>query len=139
MSERVHVDHDRNDRFTVLVRGHAVTVDQPVDKGGDDTAPTPTELFVAALAACVAFYARRYLARHGIAADGLAVDLDYTTGDRPSRVAGVEIRVTPPAGLPPERRAAFLAVASNCTLHHTLQDPPVVDIALAEPELRVAL
>ncbi|HET6817582.1 MAG TPA: OsmC family protein, partial [Mycobacteriales bacterium] len=111
MSDRIHVDHDRNDRFTVQVRGHTVAVDQPVDNGGDDTAATPTELFLAALAACVAFYGRRFLARHGIAADGLAVDLDYTAGGRPNRVTGIEIRVTPPPGLPPERRAAFLAVA----------------------------
>jgi hypothetical protein len=40
--------------YEVSVRGHQVIVDQPTDAGGQDTAPTPTELFVASLATCVA-------------------------------------------------------------------------------------
>jgi hypothetical protein len=45
------------DRFAIDARGHTITVDQPADVGGADTAPTPTELFVASLAGCVGFYA----------------------------------------------------------------------------------
>jgi putative redox protein len=130
MSEAITVRHLGGDRFTMDVRGHTITVDQPDDAGGEDTAPTPTELFVAGLASCVAFYARRYLVRHAIPDDGLEVAMDYALGGRPTRVTDVAIRITPPAGLPAERRAAFLAVASHCTVHNTLHEPPVVDIAL---------
>jgi hypothetical protein len=55
--------HLNGDRFAIGVRDHMLTVDQPLADGGEDTAPTPTELLVASLASCVAFYARRYLAR----------------------------------------------------------------------------
>jgi putative redox protein len=61
VSEELQVRHLGDDRFAIDVRGHEIVVDQPVDAGGQDTAPTPTELFVASLAGCVAFYARRYL------------------------------------------------------------------------------
>jgi uncharacterized OsmC-like protein len=37
----------------VTVRGHEIRSDQPVGDGGDDSAPTPTELLVASLAGCV--------------------------------------------------------------------------------------
>ncbi len=57
--------------YEVSVRGHRVLVDQPAGDGGQDTAPTPTELFVASLATCVAFYGGRYLTRHGIAGTDL--------------------------------------------------------------------
>ena len=59
--------------YEVSVRGHRMLVDQPADAGGLDAAPTPTELFVASLATCVAFYAGQYLTRHGYGRDGLAV------------------------------------------------------------------
>ena len=49
--------------YEVMVRGHRVLVDQSGDHGGTDDGPTPTELFVASLAACVAFCAGRYLTR----------------------------------------------------------------------------
>jgi len=56
--------------YEVTVRGHRLVVDQPTDAGGQDSAPTPTELFVASLATCVAFYAGRFLTRHGYRRDG---------------------------------------------------------------------
>jgi len=45
------------ERYDIAVRGHTLTVDQPADAGGEDAAPTPTELFVASLASCVVFHA----------------------------------------------------------------------------------
>src|SRR6478752_1116476 len=86
MTEDVRVRHLDGDRFAVDVRNHTLLVDQPLDVGGTDTAPTPTELFIAGLASCVAFYARRY---------------------------------------------AVLAVASHCTVHNTLTEPPTIAVALA--------
>src|SRR6266540_5083244 len=60
------VTHLYGDAFEIEVRGHHLTVDQPVDAGGADLGPTPTELFAASLAACVGFYAVRFLRRHGL-------------------------------------------------------------------------
>jgi putative redox protein len=73
------------DRFAIGVRDHMLTVDQPRADGGEDTEPTPTELLVASLASCVAFYARRYLARHHLPTAGLAVTADYTPSSRARR------------------------------------------------------
>lgn len=132
MSAELHVRHLSDDRFKIEIRGHTLTVDQPIDAGGTDTAPTPTELFVAGLTSCVAFYARRYLARHGIPAAGLAVSADYDIGGRPARVTPISVMITPPAALPPERRNAFLAVASHCTVHNTLTEPGDIRVELEQ-------
>ena len=126
------VQHLGGDRFAIGVRGHTVMVDQPVSDGGWDSAPTPTELFVAGLVSCVAFYARRYLARHALPAAGLTVTADYTLGSRPARVTDIRIGIALPADFPAERRDALLAVASHCTVHNSLADPPRIAIALAE-------
>ena len=117
--------------YEVAVRGHRLVVDQPADAGGQDSAPTPTELFVASLATCVAYYAGRYLTRHGYSRDGLAVAADYVmASDRPARVSLINLAVRVPAGLPPERWAALRAVVSHCTVHNSLAVPPSVTIDL---------
>jgi putative redox protein len=126
----LEVCHRGGDRFEIAVRGHLVVVDQPVADGGEDTGPTPTELFVAGLAACVAFYARRFLARHGLPSDGLAVSTSYRLAHRPARVEEVRITLRVP-GLPEGRRDALLAVARHCTVHNSLEQPPQVAIELA--------
>jgi uncharacterized OsmC-like protein len=126
----VTVDHMGADRFSVRTRGHVVFVDQPREAGGFDTAPTPTELFAGALASCVAFYARRYLARHHLPEAGLAVTASFSLTERPARVGEIAIQVFVPDALTAEQRRALLAVASHCTVHNTLEQPPVVTIAL---------
>jgi putative redox protein len=126
------VRHERDDRFAIDVRGHQIFVDQPIADGGSDTAPTPTELLVAALASCVGFYARRYLARHDLPVEGLTVSASYTMASQPARVGHIDVNIALPQGVPDERRAALLAVASHCTVHNTLVDGPMVRVALAQ-------
>ena len=126
------VRHLGGDRFGIGIRDHEVVVDQPAALGGEDTAPTPTELFVASLTACVAFYARRYLTRHDLPVEGLEVTADFRTETKPSRVSDVDIAIRLPDGVPGERRAALLAVASHCTVHNSLTTPPTVGIAFRE-------
>jgi uncharacterized OsmC-like protein len=112
-----------------------VTVDQPAALGGDDGAPTPTELFVASLATCVAFYAGRYLTRHGHPRDGLGVSVAYRmAADRPARVADVRLTVRVPKDLPAARWPALQAVVSHCTVHNSLVTPPAVRIELMGAE-----
>jgi putative redox protein len=128
----MRVEHRGGDKFDITIRGHVVRVDQPVKDRGEDTAPTPTELFIASLASCVAFYARRYLARHDLPTEGLAVETTFEMGSRPARVAGIDLRLIVPEGVPAERLDALLAVASHCTVHNTLETTPEVSITLAE-------
>jgi putative redox protein len=130
-AEQVDVGYLDGEAYEIRVRGHRVRVDQPADLGGDDSAPTPTELFVASLAACVAFYAGRYLTRHGLRRDGLAVHTDFDMAtDRPARVAAIRVTVRVPDGFPAERRGALAAVASHCTVHNSLTTQPEVIVTV---------
>jgi uncharacterized OsmC-like protein len=134
MPETVHVTHLGGDRFEIGVRQHRLEVDQPLADGGEDEAPTPTELFVSSLAACVAFYARRYLARHDLPTEGLTVHTNFNMAARPARVGEIILHIELPAGVPEEKRAALLAVASHCTVHNTLSTPPAVSIDFASAQ-----
>ncbi|MDG4766401.1 OsmC family protein [Solwaraspora sp. WMMD406] len=125
------VRHVAGEAYAVDVRGHRIVVDQPHGGGGAGEAPTPVELFVASLASCVAFYAGRYLTRHGWSREGLTVSARYVMAtDRPARVTAVRIDIGLPPDLPAGRRAALRAVAAHCTMHNTMADAPRVDIEL---------
>jgi putative redox protein len=128
------VAHQAGDRFELQVRGHRLLCDQPETNGGTDQGPTPTEVFVASLAACVGFYARRFLARHHLDAAGLRVEATFTmSADRPARVATITLRLLLPQPLEANRRRALLAVVDHCTVHNSLRIPPEVRVTLAEP------
>ena len=128
----VSVRHLDGDRFLIGIRGHEVLVDQPIEDGGEDRGPTPTELFVAGLASCVGFYAERFMRRHGLEVDGLTVDCDFEmSADRPARVAAVDLRVRVPAGFREDRLEALRRVVEHCTVENSIRQAPLVRLALA--------
>ena len=130
VTDTIRVRHLQGDRFQVSIRNHDLVVDQPVDDGGEEKGPTPTELFVAGLASCVAFYGGRFLARHHLPTEGFGVDAEYSIDPHPTRVGQVRLQLRLPDYLPEPYRDRLLAVASHCTVHNSLEQPPVVRIEL---------
>ncbi len=128
--DSITVRHLAADRFSIDVGLHSLIVDQPTDAGGEGSGPTPTDLFVASLAACMAHYARRYLTRHDLSVDGLEVTASYDMAESPHRVSEIVVQLTVSDDVPVERRAALLAVASHCTVRNSLTQPPLVQITL---------
>jgi putative redox protein len=133
----IAVTYAGGDRLRVDVRGHVLLADQPVEDGGADTAPTPTEMFVSSLAACILFYAERFIRRHGLPTKGLKVTAEYRWAENPHRVGEIALNVEAP-GLTEAKRHAFERVIEHCTVHNTLSVPPVVRVNLAPPEVAAA-
>jgi len=125
----VEVTHIADQAFAVFVRDHELTVDQPVESGGDNDGPTPVELFVASLVSCVAYYAGRFLQRHHLPYEHLRVKADFTMADAPpARVTSVSMRILLPTELSAARQKALRAVVDHCTVHNTLRQPPDVTV-----------
>jgi uncharacterized OsmC-like protein len=126
-SNRIEVRHEGGDRFAVQIRQHEITVDQPLLAGGTDAAPTPTELFVGAYSACVAFYARRFLHRHGLP-ETVTVRTAWRSESKPHRVGSIGFRIA--ASVPVELRGRFMSVIRGCTVGNTLMHPPDIRFEL---------
>ncbi|HUY73871.1 MAG TPA: OsmC family protein [Candidatus Dormibacteraeota bacterium] len=129
----VVITYAGGDTLRIAARGHEMLSDQPVEDGGDDTAPTPTEIFIAGLGACVAFYAERFLRRNGLSTDGLKVECSHLWAENPHRVGEIELLVDAP-GLTDARRAAFSRVIDHCTIHNTLRQPPAVRVVVSSTQ-----
>lgn len=126
---QIEVVREAGVRFDADIRGHRLIFDQPIADGGSDLGPTPTEVFVASLAGCVAYYATRFLERHGRQSEGLRVRAEFGMAAHPSRVGSIELVLTVP-DLPETLRAPLLAVVDHCTVHNSLRLAPAVHIEL---------
>lgn len=131
------VSYVGRDVLRIAARGHEIFSDQPVEDGGDDTAPTPTEIFIAGLGACVAFYAERFLRRNGLSTDGLKVACGCRWAVNPHRVGEIDLMVEAP-GLIDTKREAFSRVIDHCTVHNTLRQPPQVRIVVTSSQTAAA-
>ncbi len=98
--------------------GHTLVVDEPVESGGTDTGPRPTQLLAASLAACTAITVEMYADRKGWDVGKIEVDVDYEyDGPVPSSfMVGVRLPLT----LSDEQRQRLLTVAERCPVHKVL-------------------
>src|ERR671916_56214 len=71
-------------RHVVRVRDHRMAVDEPNDKGGDDTGPSPQELLAASLASCTAVTMEMYADRKGWEIGEVEVEVEYEPAQRGS-------------------------------------------------------
>ena len=126
---RLTASYQGGTAFRMECRGHSVNIDQPLDIGGTDAAMTPPELFAASLSACIGHYVAGYCNQAGISTEGLLVESDWDTAEKPKRIGEISFRITLP-GVPEARRKAVERVASSCLLHATLINSPAVTIEL---------
>ena len=103
----------------VAIRGHRLTVDEPVDDGGGDAGPRPTELLAASLATCTTVTIVMYADRKGWDVGAIETDVDFqapSVHGQPS----FEVNIRIPADLTDDQRERILTIAAKCPVHKTL-------------------
>ena len=112
-------DADGTYKHTVQVREHQLSVDEPVEKGGDDAAPSPQELLAVSLASCTAITMEMYAARKGWDLGPVEVDVQYKGAERgcPTKF---ELVLRLPEDMPEEQLERLRVIAAKCPVHRAL-------------------
>lgn len=127
------VTHDCGVRFAVRIRSHELFVDQTVNGGGSDSAPTPIELLGASLASCIAYYVHHFFHTRGLPADGIRVEASQTSARDPHRVESFSVTVFLPADIPDRYLPLIHRVIDACPAHNTLAMGATVAVKIAAP------
>jgi putative redox protein len=126
------VHSDSGLRAAINIRSHSLTADETLDRGGTDTAPTPTEMLLGALGACMVITIQMYAQRKNWPLEAVHVALSlerFKTEDYPAYTGDAgfvnEIRqdVTLEGNLTDEQKARLLEIGSRCPVHRTLESP----------------
>jgi ribosomal protein S12 methylthiotransferase accessory factor len=103
---------------------HVVRTDQPRENGGEDGAPSPFQLFLAAIGTCAGIFVQGFCAKRGIPTDGIRIlerpHLDPETGV----LTAVDLDIEVPPGFPERYREALVRVADQCSVKRAIQAQP---------------
>lgn len=124
-------------RVNAEMDGMIIPTDQPVSDGGEGTAPSPFDYFLASLGTCAGIYTLSFCQQRNIATEGLELTqrmefVDAEGGKR--RLAKVAMEITLPPGFPEKYRNAIVKAAGLCTVKRVLMDPPEFEITARVPE-----
>lgn len=114
---------------TIDIGRHRFSADEPADKGGNDTGPTPYDLLLASLGACTSMTLRMYADRKGWPLKRVAVTLfhekihakdcaDCETKD--GKVDRIMRIIKLDGALDREQEQRLLEIADKCPVHRTL-------------------
>jgi len=114
-------------RVYARYKGFVVETDQPVEAGGDNSAPAPFDLFLLSIGTCAGYYVLSFLQQRGLSTEGAGVVLrrEVDPGTHlPSRIS-LEIKL--PADFPDKYRDAVIRAADQCAVKRALENPPAFD------------
>jgi ribosomal protein S12 methylthiotransferase accessory factor len=125
-------------RVDAKVGEFVVRTDQPIDAGGAGSAAAPFDLFLASVATCAGIYVLGFCQARALPTDGISlrqhVDFDAAT-KLPRRI---RLELVLPAAFPEKYRAAVVRAAEGCKVKKTIAAAPLIEVAVAEPDARLA-
>lgn len=107
-------------------KGYHIVTDQPVQVGGEGSAPAPFDLFVASLGTCAGFYVRSFCDQRSIPTYGISLELETITDKETHLVSTIDIKISLPAGFPEKYKDAVVNAANLCTVKRHLHNPPTM-------------
>ena len=113
-------------RQAIRIRDHQLVSDEPTDKGGEDTGPSPQEMLAASLAACTAITMEMYAKRKSWDVGDVEVSCDYTPAERgcPTRF---NLVMRFPDSMSDEMVERLRVIAAKCPVHRTLEGEVMFD------------
>jgi ribosomal protein S12 methylthiotransferase accessory factor len=111
-------------RVNAEYNGFTYQTDQPKENGGENTAPSPFELFLASLGTCAGFYVLSFCQQRGIDMAGIELRQSMERDPQTHLVGRINIEILLPASFPEKYRAAIVQAAQLCTVKKHLQSPP---------------
>ena len=113
-----------NKKVNAVIDGFTVKTDQPVQSGGDNSAPTPFSLFLASLGTCAGIYVKGFCDQRGIDTSAINIVMDYNYDPIRKMIAKFIMHIHVPADFPEQYEAAVIKTASLCAVKRHL-DPSI--------------
>ena len=110
-------------------RGFVIQTDQPKEDGGDNTAPTPFDLFLSSIGTCAGFYVLSFCEARELSTSGISLDLKGLYNEDAGRLETVQLTIQLPAEFPEKYKKALIRTAEQCSVKKAIMNPPVFKIA----------
>jgi len=120
-----------NARYNSIV----IKTDQPVEAGGEGSAPAPFDLFLASIGTCAGIYVKSFCTKRGIPTDDIRIvqtmEIDHVNG----MIGKIKLDIELPESFPVKYKDAVIKVANLCAVKKHLLNPPEIEVIANIAEL----
>jgi putative redox protein len=113
---------------TAYSHGHIIKTDQPVHSGGQNSAPSPYELFLASIGTCAGVYVKSFCDNRNIPTENIKIIQSAEFDEETGLPTNIKLDIKLPPDFPEKYREAVISVAELCKVKKTMDDPPVFEV-----------
>jgi putative redox protein len=110
------------------IGSHTVHTDQPVQGGGEDSAPAPFTVFLSSIGTCAGIYALGFCRQRGLNTDGMKIVQRMYSDPMTHMISKIDLEIVLPKDFPDKYRAAIINSVELCAVKKHLQQPPTFEI-----------
>jgi putative redox protein len=115
-------------RVDASYKGFTIRTDQPENVGGENSAPSPFDLFLASLGTCAGYYVLTFCQRRNLPTDEVALTLSAVRDEASHGIVRIEVHIVLPSSFPMDYVDACARAAEQCAVKSHLKDALRVEI-----------
>jgi len=115
-------------RVEAQYKGFVIKTDQPAYAGGENSAPSPFDLFLASLGTCAGYFVAAFCQERRIPTEGVFLGVRIERNPKTRMVGKIGIEISLPPDFPGKYKAAVVKAADQCTVKNHLAQPPAFEI-----------
>jgi ribosomal protein S12 methylthiotransferase accessory factor len=124
----MEITFDGGKVITAHSHGHIIRTDQPVADGGENSAPSPYELFLASIGTCAGIYVKSYCDNRQIPTDRIKIIQKHEWDKESGLPTKISLDIQLPPDFPEKYKASLIHVANLCKVKKTISAPPEFEI-----------
>jgi len=113
------------------INGMVIKTDQPVKYGGEGTAPSPFEHFLASIGTCAGIFIVGFCQERKIPTEGISLSerIEYAKdADGKMFMDKIVLEISVPPDFPEKYHNALIKVADQCAVKKAIMNPPKFDV-----------
>jgi ribosomal protein S12 methylthiotransferase accessory factor len=124
----MEITFDGGKVVTAHSHGHIIKTDQPVHSGGQNSAPSPYELFLASIGTCAGIYVKSFCDNRNIPTDNIKIIQSAEFDEKSGLPVNIKLDIKLPSDFPEKYKEAVISVAELCKVKKTMASPPVFEV-----------
>jgi putative redox protein len=126
----IQIRFGKGQKVDALFNGFQVKTDQPIDSGGDGTAPEPFSLFLSSIGTCTGIYVLRFCQQRKINTDDISIGMHVAWNKEKKLIDTIDFTIKTGKDFPDKYKKAVISAAKLCTVKRVLEDPPNINITV---------
>ena len=124
----MEVTFDGGKVITAHLNGHEIKTDQPVKAGGENSAPSPFDLFLASIGTCAGIYVKMFCEQRKLSSENIKIIQTMQYDKLSGLPTDIKIDIQLPGDFPEKYKEAVINVAELCKVKKTIANPPKFEV-----------